>query len=113
MTEKGLNGIYTIVMEYVTHFKKQQKGSIEVYSILNSKQYSEFINKVYQYYNKIIHYEGNARLSPKCYIDADKAIDYFWELLMGTRQPTEIEWIDKREMGNKTSSAINALLKKT
>jgi uncharacterized radical SAM superfamily Fe-S cluster-containing enzyme len=86
------NGLADIILDYVKYFKKKTKRNLEVTMILNSEKYTDLINKIYQYYNKQSQFSGDARLSPDCYMDADKAIDYFWEILLGTKLPEHLKF---------------------
>lgn len=83
------------IEKYVNYFKKKRKFKIsnieEINRILNSQKYYDFINKVYSYYNLKAQSKENIRLCPQYYIDVNKIIDYFWELLLGNKLYNEFK----------------------
>ena len=87
--------------QYVAIFRKKKKFQINQLSgidkILNSIEYSRFINSVYNFFNKQVpNVEG--RLALKYYSDADIIIDQFWSCLLGN------------ELNNKFRSGIQSKL---
>jgi hypothetical protein len=57
----------------------------EIEEILDSKKYSEIVNKIYRYYNSLTLSEIKEKGRPpvEYYLDADKIINRFWVLLLG------------------------------
>jgi hypothetical protein len=58
----------------------------EINKILNSKEYFEFIDKLYDYHN--LKNNNNCqseeiRLCLQCYSEVDRTINFFWEQLLG------------------------------
>ena len=87
--------------QHVALFRKKKKFQInqlsEIDKILNSIEYSRFINDVYKFFNKQVpNVEG--RLALKYYSDADIIIDQFWDCLLGA------------ELNNKFRSGIQSKL---
>ena len=73
------------IEKYVNYFKKEKlqvNNREDINKILNSQKYFDFIEFVYNHYNSKIQSKKNIRLCPQCYFDADRTIDYFWELLI-------------------------------
>ena len=77
--------------KYINYFKNKKKYQVnnldEIDKILNSKEYFELINKIYNHQNS--KYDSNShsmegRLCLHCYDEADRFINYFWEQLLGT-----------------------------
>ena len=85
MEEIMSNDIFDLE-HHVALFKKKKKFQInhlsEIDKILNSIEYSNFINKVYEFFNKHVP-RVDGRLALKYYSDANNIIDQFWNLLLG------------------------------
>jgi len=79
--------IYEFDLEnYLHNFKKKKKFQIsnisDVHKILDSFEYSQFINDVYKYYNDLAQ-SSEIRLELQFYNQAGIIIDNFWKLLLG------------------------------
>ena len=87
--------------QHVAIFKKKKKFQInnlsEIDKILNSTEYSRFINSVYNFFNKLVP-KVDGRLALKYYSDADVIIDQFWNRVLGN------------ELNNKYKSRIHSRL---
>lgn len=74
------------IEKFVNYFKNKRRFRIDnveqIDKILTSQKYLDFINTIYSYYNSKVGATDNYRLSPLCYLDADRAINYFWEFLL-------------------------------
>ena len=77
--------------KYINYFKNKKKYQIndldEINKILNSKEYFELINKIYDHQNSKCHSNPHSvedRLCFHCYDETDRVINYFWEQLLGT-----------------------------
>ncbi len=85
--------IESVLGKYVNYFlekKNFQMNNInQINKILNSKEYGNFIYVVYNYYNSKLKSNDNYRLNPHFYIDADRTIDRFWDLLLDEELSTE------------------------
>lgn len=72
--------------QHVALFRKKKKFQIthlsEIDKVLNSIEYSRFINSVYNFFNKFAP-NVDGRLALKYYSDADIIIDRFWNRLLG------------------------------
>jgi len=90
------------IVNYVNNFKKRKKFQIfnisDIQKILNSVEYSKFINDVYKYYNDLAR-SKETRLNLQFYNLAGQTIDRFWELLLGS------------ELNEKFQSRLKAKLK--
>ncbi len=78
--------------KYVNYFEKkniQERGIKGIQELLNSREYSNFINTVYDYYNSKVKSINGFRLDPRCYVDAKRTIDQFWDLLLDDELKTE------------------------
>ncbi len=87
--------------QHVAQFRKKNFFQIthlsEIDKILNSTEYSRFINKVYNFFNKQVP-NVDGRLALKYYSDANIIIDQFWDRLLG------------KELNNKFISGIQSKL---
>ena len=87
--------------QHVAIFRNKKKFQInqlsEIDKILNSIEYSRFINSVYNFFNKQVP-TAEGRLALKYYSDADIIIDQFWNCLLGN------------EFNNKFKSGIQSKL---
>ena len=87
--------IESVLGKYVNYFlenKNFQMHNIDqINKILNSKEYGNFIDVVYNYYNSKLKSNDNYRLNPQFYIDADRTIDQFWDLLLDEELNTEFK----------------------
>ncbi len=87
--------IESVLGKYVNYFlenKKFQMNNInQINKILNSKEYGNFIDVVYNYYNSKLKSNDNYRLNPQFYIDANRTIDQFWDLLLDEELNTEFK----------------------
>jgi len=79
--------------KYVDYFLKSKKFRVnnidKINEIINSKEYGNFINSVYNYYNSKLKPQNNSRLNPQFYIDANRTIDQFWDLLLDEKLKNE------------------------
>jgi len=84
-----MNDLIDIINSFVMYFKNKKKYRIDkkedLNKILLSEKYNEFINILYNYYNLKKQPNTKLRLSPQCYIDVNKKINYFWEQLIETK----------------------------
>ena len=71
---------------YISQFRKKKKfqlNSIDsINSLLNSKEYSDFIENLYNFYDSSSN-TSEERLNIQYYSDVENIIDQFWELLLG------------------------------
>ena len=71
---------------YINQFRKKRKfhlNSIDsINNLLNSKEYSDFIENLYSFYNSKNH-NSEERLNLQYYSDVEEIIEQFWELLLG------------------------------
>jgi len=90
-----LDDINSIVM----YFKNKKKFRInkkeDLNKILLSEKYEELINILYKYYNLKKQPNTELRLSPQCYRDVNKKINYFWKQLLGTKWCNEFYLISE------------------
>ncbi|MHA1193515.1 MAG: hypothetical protein ACTSP9_14720 [Promethearchaeota archaeon] len=100
MEEMIINEIFDLE-QHVALFRKKKKFQIthlsEIDKVLNSIEYSRFINSVYNFFNKNVS-NVDGRLALKYYSDAEIIIDRFWNRLLGN------------ELNNKFKSRIQSKL---
>lgn len=84
--------------KYLKHFKNKKRYQIkdvkEINKILNSEEYFEFINKVYEYHNLKKNFKPHTiegRLCLQCYSEANRTINSFWEQLLGSELNKELQ----------------------
>ena len=84
--------------KYLIHFKNKKKYQIKdvngINKILNSNEYFEFINKIYEYHNLKNNFKPQAlegRLCLQCYSEVDRMINSFWEKLLGPELNKEFQ----------------------
>ncbi len=85
--------IEKVIDQYVKYFKKKNQISkiSEVKKILSSSRYNVFLDNIFYHFNSQVNMQENCRLDPKVYKKAEKAIDIFWEKLLGPKIKKEFE----------------------
>jgi len=85
--------IEKVIDQYVKYFKKKNQISkiSEVEKILSSSRYNVFLDNIFYHYNSQVDMQEKCRLDPKVYKRAEKAIDEFWERLLGSEIKKEFE----------------------